>query len=199
MTKTNQEISTSFQTLVEMMKARALYPSVQELIDFRDNTLPGMLKSAVRPVFALDFATCSLRVVYNLHPKFKVVDIRRLITESDATTVVLVTQSYPSTLALKNLSVSDKEINVFNIEELQYDVAKHSLVPKHEPIRGQAEIAATLKHLNVKTKSQLPQISSTEAMARYLALKPGELVRITRYSPSAGEYILYRCCFRGAL
>lgn len=85
---------------------------------------------------------------------------------------------------------------VFDMNELQFNAARHSLVPKHEPIRGEAEIDAIIKACFVKTKFQLPLILSTDTMARYLALKPGELVRITRLSPSAGISTSYRCCIK---
>jgi DNA-directed RNA polymerase I, II, and III subunit RPABC1 len=46
----------------------------------------------------------------------------------------------------------------------------------------------------IKSKFQLPIILKTDAMAKYLGLKNGDIIKITRVSPTAGEYVVYRCC-----
>ena len=90
--------------------------------------------------------------------------------------------------------LADESTQIFKIEELLINVARHSLVPRHIPIRSPDEIKKILQIYSLKTPQQLPLIISTDPQARYLALRPGELVRIERPSPSAGTYVLYRCC-----
>ena len=47
----------------------------------------------------------------------------------------------------------------------------------------------------MKTKLNLPVIRFHEdIIGRILGLIPGSIVKITRPSPSAGEYVLYRVC-----
>ena len=41
---------------------------------------------------------------------------------------------------------------------------------------------------------QLPLILKSDPMSRYLGLKNGDIIKITRNSQSSGEYIVYRCC-----
>jgi DNA-directed RNA polymerase I, II, and III subunit RPABC1 len=91
---------------------------------------------------------------------------------------------------------NDLQINmqVFKISELQYNVIKHDLVPKHEVISDKEEIDKIVAQFKIKNCHQLPLIKESDPVARYYAIKPGQLVKITRISPSAGEYILYRCC-----
>jgi DNA-directed RNA polymerase subunit H (RpoH/RPB5) len=208
-----KEVATSFQTLINMIKSRGLYDNVDELTAYYDSELSHM-QTHLRPVFSKDFKSCSLRVIYDLHPKFRVIDIRKFLEFSAGQqqqqqqvvahldTVILVSWEHPSTLAMKGLEVFAKEnrtsIQVFRIEELQFDCAQHALQPKFEPIRDDVEISRIMKMHNVKSKLQLPLIYSADAMARYLALKPGEIVKITRLSPSAGEYIEYRCCIKAS-
>lgn len=43
----------------------------------------------------------------------------------------------------------------------------------------------------IKQKSQLPIILRTDPMAKYLDVKSGDVVKVTRISPSAGETIVY--------
>ena len=190
-----REIIKSFETIVDMVKDRKLYESVKELEDFRDQQLQAAASGA-RPVFALEFPSCSLRIIYDMHPKFKVNDVKKML-DFPGGTIILVSKEKPGTLALKGLAdASDNNIQVFDINELQFNVARHSLVPQHEPIRAEEEIDKIVKISCVKSKFQLPLIHNTDAMARYLALKPGEIVRIVRLSPSAGEYVSYRCCIK---
>lgn len=188
-----REITKSFETIVDMVNDRLLYDSAQELVDFRDQQMQ-VAANNTRPVFSMDFPSCDLRIVYDMHPKFKVNDVKKLLDYPGV--VMLVSREKPGTLALKGLEEAATNIQVFDINELQFNVARHSLVPKHEPIRDEALIEQVIKSACVKSRFQLPLIHNTDAMARYLALKPGELVRITRLSPSAGEYVSYRCCIK---
>jgi DNA-directed RNA polymerase subunit H (RpoH/RPB5) len=61
-------------------------------------------------------------------------------------------------------------------------------------LRDEQEIAKVMEAYGLKSRHQLPLIMLTDPMARYLGLHPGQLVRVTRSSPAAGEYVLYRCC-----
>jgi DNA-directed RNA polymerase subunit H (RpoH/RPB5) len=193
----SREIVKSFETIYEMMADRRTVSEagLLELAHFRDNSIAQLATNA-RPVSSCDFPECSLRVIYNMHPKFKVNDVKKMLDYDGV--VLLVCRERPGTLALKGLEEAGSNIQVFGISELQFNVSKHSLVPKHEPVRDDAEIARIIKDCIIKSKFQLPLIHNTDPMARYLALKPGELVRILRLSPSAGEYVSYRCCIKAA-
>ena len=85
-------------------------------------------------------------------------------------------------------------ISFFQANQLVHNPLEHSLVPKHERVPA-TEHEALLKKLKVKTKANFPLIKFHEDMiARIIGLMPGEIVRITAASPSAGEYIKYRVC-----
>ena len=235
----DREITRSFQTIVEMVQDRRLYASVNELTHFRDYKLPLMGSALESAVFAFDFPTCELRIVYNMHPKFKVSDVKKLL--EFAGTVILVTKDAPKTVALKglegaraasssspataittdaapNASLSESSqvqaqtptttgaapqkaergggshIQVFDIKELLSNKSRHEYQPLHIPIRDEKKIKEIMDSFKLKSKSQFKQILSTDPMARYLALHPGELAMIIRPSPSAGLAVDYRCC-----
>ena len=67
---------------------------------------------------------------------------------------------------------------------------KHNLVPKHELLTAEQK-NEILKELNVSTKD-LPKIHSTDASIVEFNAKPGDIIKITRESPSAKEAIYYR-------
>lgn len=90
--------------------------------------------------------------------------------------------------------MTDKlRIRFFQAAAIVTNPMKHVLVPPHEKVPP-AEVAELLKGMYAK-KSQLPLIRFHEdPIARLLGLVPGDVVKITRPSPTAGECIMYRVC-----
>ena len=86
-----------------------------------------------------------------------------------------------------------KNIHVFNINTLTFDIGKHSVVPKHECIRNKNEIDEILKKTNSEI-NKLPIILRKDPMAKLLRLAPGDICKITRKSEKCGKYIYYRVC-----
>ncbi len=72
---------------------------------------------------------------------------------------------------------------------------EHELVPKHE-VLSQEEVVELLRSLGVRPE-QLPWIRASDPVARELGVKPGDIVRIIRKSPTAGESIAYRFVVSG--
>jgi len=70
------------------------------------------------------------------------------------------------------------------------DVSNHILVPQHDKC-SEAEKKALLKKYNI-TISNLPKISINDAAIVDMNLEPGDVVKITRESATAGETIFYR-------
>jgi len=70
----------------------------------------------------------------------------------------------------------------------------HVLQPKFE-VLPKEEHADLLKKFYSKKASQFPMIRyHADMVARCLGVVPGDIVKIIRPSPSAGEYELYRTC-----
>ena len=76
-----------------------------------------------------------------------------------------------------------------------FKVSTHFLIPKHELLTRE-ESAQVLARFN-STPSQLPYIQSTDAIAKEIGAKPGDFVRITRTSETAGTSIYYRYVVEG--
>lgn len=95
---------------------------------------------------------------------------------------------------LENYVKNKGRVFVFQIKTLINDPTKHVLTPLHEKVPAE-EHTDLLKTWYAKTKMQLPLIRyHMDMQARYLGLVPGDIVKITRPSPSAGETVLYRVC-----
>ncbi|MEB3825608.1 MAG: DNA-directed RNA polymerase subunit H [Desulfurococcales archaeon] len=69
-------------------------------------------------------------------------------------------------------------------------ILKHELVPEHKLLSIE-EAAEVLRKYNVKPY-QLPHISVNDPVARLLNAAPGNIIKITRRSPTAGESVIYR-------
>ena len=69
------------------------------------------------------------------------------------------------------------------------DLSKHELVPKHE-IVSEKEKEKIIKHYG--PLKLFPRISVNDPQVKLLGAKIGDLIRIKRKSPVAGEYKYYR-------
>jgi DNA-directed RNA polymerase subunit H len=89
----------------------------------------------------------------------------------------------------KNLRIS-----FFQAHSLVNNPQEHVLVPKHE-IVDKDDIPNLKKVLNIQSLSNLPFIRfHQDIQARILGAVPGDVIKITRPSPSAGVQVVYRVC-----
>lgn len=85
-------------------------------------------------------------------------------------------------------------IRFFEARSITTDPSQYTIVPKHEKV-NEEDTKRIMKELYLRSKAQFPIIRFHEDIqARWLNVLPGELVKIVRPSPSAGEYIMYRVC-----
>ena len=78
---------------------------------------------------------------------------------------------------------------------VELDVRKHVLVPKHE-ILSEGQAKAVLDQFKV-TPHQLPLIKDSDPAAKAIGAKPGDILKITRDSQTAGKAIAYRHVVEG--
>ena len=75
-------------------------------------------------------------------------------------------------------------------EEPDFDVSTHTLVPKHELVTD-TERKELYEYYAAKP-GDFPKILITDPAIRHLAVKEGDVIRITRDSATAGSAIFYR-------
>lgn len=115
---------------------------------------------------------------------------------------ILVLGEQPPSATLNKLIAIDKGLNlngiggalqVFYTKELLYNPMKHILVPPHEKL-SDSDAKKIMESYMVKQKTQMPIISRNDIIARWLGLRQGDIVQITRYNETSGTYYYYRCC-----
>ncbi|MEM2878213.1 MAG: DNA-directed RNA polymerase subunit H [Candidatus Hadarchaeales archaeon] len=77
----------------------------------------------------------------------------------------------------------------------EIDITGHVLVPKHE-VMSKKEVEELLQRYKV-TPYQLPMIKASDPAARAVGAKPGDVLKITRKSQTAGKAIAYRYVIEG--
>ena len=84
-------------------------------------------------------------------------------------------------------------IIVESIKRLQFNILEHILVPPHR-VLTESEVIEVMKKYNVVNKTQFPDISRFDPVARVIGLRPGQLCHIIRPSKTAIETNYYRIC-----
>jgi DNA-directed RNA polymerase subunit H len=99
-----------------------------------------------------------------------------------------------SLVASHNWFSKKMRVSFFCIYEIVVNPLEHELVPRHEIVPSD-NIPQLMKQLHINEKTQLPLIRyHTDPICRLIGSVPGDIIKITRPSPSSGEYIVYRAC-----
>ena len=173
----------SHKEIAEMMKAGP--PALQMDLNSKDGTRKCMI------------VTTLLKIKQKLQAfTSKIIDPEE--TGFDTTTELIVLTLEPiapnfHAMAFDCWNRTKTRVRYFQIAAIINNPLKHILVPPHEKVPKEEE-TALLKRLYAK-KSQFPLIRFHEdPIARMLGLVPGDIVKITRPSPTAGVYEFYRVC-----
>jgi DNA-directed RNA polymerase subunit H (RpoH/RPB5) len=80
-----------------------------------------------------------------------------------------------------------------SIKRLQFNILNHVYVPPHN-VMMESEVAEVMKRYNITDKTQFPDISRFDPVARVIGLRPGQVCKILRSSKTAIESNYYRIC-----
>ena len=95
---------------------------------------------------------------------------------------------------LKHIWESDGIFIVIeSIKRLQFNILEHTLVPKHRVLQDK-EVETIMKKYNITSKSQIPNISRFDPVARVIGLRPEQVCHIIRPSKTSIESNYYRVC-----
>jgi DNA-directed RNA polymerase subunit H (RpoH/RPB5) len=85
-------------------------------------------------------------------------------------------------------------VSFFSVPMLVINPLRHVLVPKHDIVPPEQH-KELMESLYITSKSKFPEIKfHVDPITRCIGAVPGDIIKITRYSASAGESIIYRIC-----
>ena len=84
-------------------------------------------------------------------------------------------------------------IVIESIKRLQFNILNHTLVPEHTLMQPD-DVAKVMTKYNITKKTQFPDISRFDPVARAIGLRPGDVCHIVRPSKTAIEADYYRVC-----
>jgi DNA-directed RNA polymerase subunit H (RpoH/RPB5) len=121
--------------------------------------------------------------------------VEEVLTPTDTLAIVINDEPNDSLVAtLKYLY--DKRgifVVVHNIKRLQRNILKHTLVPPHT-IMTSSDIEILKKDYNLKNLQQLPEMSRFDPVALIIGMRPGQVCKIERKSPTSMVSMYYRIC-----
>ncbi len=194
------DIQKSFVTICEMLQDR-----LEENENAEEQATENSLRECIGDVLtktAENNTTFSisvekkLRILYYLQ-RFKTTDMYQAIAKDknqyDHYIIVLKEKSTSSsTKSIMDKLGGNAEVEIFEIKELIFNISKHALVPKHILIKNEDIIRQLFVDLQIDNRLQLPLILRTDAMARHLNAKPGNIIKILRYPITSAEHTVYR-------
>ena len=124
-------------------------------------------------------ATVGIAAMNNLYKILKEKEIDRAIVVTEGR----YTHAVKLGAKKKNVELLPKSFPVF-------DIFEHALVPFHE-ILSEKEKNQLLTQFKLRPY-QMPQIKSGDPAVKVIGAKPGDVLKITRKSATAGEHVTYR-------
>lgn len=106
-----------------------------------------------------------------------------IMNKESANRCIIIYKSNVTSSAKKSLETLEYEFELFALSELQLNITRHRLVPRHSRI-----LPSEKEELDQKYKGKLPFLLQTDPVSRYYSFKRGEYIRITRKDGS----IIYR-------
>jgi len=106
-----------------------------------------------------------------------------IMNKENAKSCIIIYKATVTSSAKKSLETLEYEFELFALHELQLNITRHRLVPRHTRVLGSEK-----EELDKNYKGKLPVILHTDPIARYYSFKRGEYIRITRKDGS----IIYR-------
>jgi DNA-directed RNA polymerase subunit H (RpoH/RPB5) len=137
----------------------------------------------------------------NIHEMIEdLFNVEEVLTQAD-TLMVIIKDDMNETLMNELIHIWEKErlfITVQSIKRLQFNILKHSFVPKHTFLNN-SETEEMLTKYNITNKNLLPEISRFDPVSQAIGLRPDQVCKIIRPSKTAIEAPYYRWCVNVAI
>jgi len=141
------------------------------------------------------YLTKTIRPAYIQEMIDDLFNLEEILTKDD--TLFIITKDEINETIISELKQIWEKDGIFivieNIKRLQYNILNHSLVPQHTVIDDKA-VDEVMKKYNIKNKTEFPDISRFDPVARVIGMRPGNVCKIIRPSKTAITTEYYRVC-----
>lgn len=155
-----------------------------------DGSSPGNKKTYIRYYLAKTIRPANLQ---------EMIDDLYILTETlkkEDSLYIIIKDNVNETLINELKDIWERDgyyIVIESIKYLQYNILKHTLVPEHNII-NEDEVKNIMTRYNITDKTQFPDISRFDPVARAIGIRPGQLCHIIRPSKTAITTDYYRIC-----
>lgn len=195
----------SRNTLVEILTEKGY--KTDDYSNFSINEVDAMYKNTQLDML-LTHSTNSRKVYIKYYLKAKQIKkpdlddiiedlyfIENVLTKEDC--LIIVTEDEPNDTIVAKINYLYEHDGIFivihNIKRLQYNILKHTLVPKAK-ILSTAEVETLKQRFNLMSVKQLPEVSRFDPQSLAICLRPGEVCKYDRKSATALNTEYYRVC-----
>lgn len=173
------KVERAYYTLLDMLKDRGYH--ITDEHKYNDEKNEDIKPYSIKAQKMDDIIICFITDDEKLNIQ-GIKDKISILNKENATRCIIVYKSSITSSAKKSLETVNYIFELFSLLELQFNITKHRLVPRHEQINDIEK--EELKNY----KGKLPILLHTDAIARYYAFNKGDIIRITRKNGS----IVYR-------
>jgi DNA-directed RNA polymerase subunit H (RpoH/RPB5) len=193
------------------------YPNFKDYDSFNINEVEAMAKNDQLDMLLISNASPNIYVKYMLTKstiRLQAIDdlvetlfeIEGTLKKSD--TLIIVVNDEPNESMIGRLRHLYDERGIYiamhNINRLQQNILKHTLVPQHKVVSTikypndngieVSELDELMTKYKLKNLSQLPEISRFDPVALLIMLRPGQVCEINRKSATSVSTLYYRVC-----
>ena len=191
-------IRNAWNTCLEMVKDRGFNVD-NNFYQVSDADFKYMVTEKNIDIYAQNDDDKAIYIKFFLNNKIKPSSIKAIIDEikqeceHSKLDLVIVLKHKPNNTFLKiEKDKSFSNIQLMYLKQLQFNITKHSLVPKHTKCNDD-EVNDIMKRFGISSKTQLPVILKDDPVSRYYNYKAGDVIRITNTNrPMNSNYIFYR-------
>lgn len=188
------------KTLLEMVADRGInVPDAVSMVTFEQfsiqydvNNLDIFINDSMKNVY-IHFNAGSDDAKFG---KSSLVDIYKRVVSTykdENINIILILKQKENSTVSKELEKKQYEnVEIFLKKNMIFNITHHFLVPQHIVLNDEEANAIIEKYHT--DKMEFPKILRSDPIARYYAMKSGQMCKIIRRSPEVGESVSYRIC-----
>ena len=123
-------------------------------------------------------------------------DIEEVLTSEDDLIIISKDKTNQTIRDLvEQLFIKDKKfVNIYNFHDYLFNVLDHEMQPTFR-ILNNDEKQEIMKRYNIVKDKEFPDVSRFDPVSQAIGVRPGQLIEITRSSPTAVKSLYYRICY----